>query len=89
MNPSAIAADNANPNSVMSKITAENNADAKARLGKFVSNQLGIPTSLFDVGFWRRVGVGALGVAIMLTGLIILLRRPLGTAATLATKIPV
>lgn len=41
----------------------------------------GIPVTLLDKGFWRRIGIFALGAFLINVGLIIILRRPIETAA--------
>ena len=48
------------------------------------TNVLGLPAGLMDPGFWRRVGLAMLGIFVMIIGLVILLRRPLETAAAIA-----
>ena len=42
---------------------------------------LGIPTHLFDVGLWRRIGIALVGFLLIVVGLIILMRRPLAAGA--------
>lgn len=42
---------------------------------------------VLDVGFWKRVGYGAIGVFLILIGVIILLQKPIETGATLAAAV--
>ncbi len=57
------------------------------------NTELGKPFSFFDLGFigtpmfWQRFGIGALGVALVITGIIIVFRQPIGdTVVTVASR---
>lgn len=42
---------------------------------------------VLDVGFWKRIGIGAIGVFLILIGIIVLLRKPIESATTVAASV--
>jgi hypothetical protein len=53
--------------------------------GSVAGNILGISTYVLSAGFWRRVGIGMIGVLLILVGVTMLLRKP---AIAVAGAIP-